>query len=111
MPFQKGISGNPGGKPVGSLNQQKVLLERMRKIALDNIKQLEKDLKLCDPRDRIRFIIQILAMVLPKALNEKDINDENSKLRGTDFFMNIHQMMIDNTYGTQNKPLDNELKT
>jgi hypothetical protein len=75
MPFKKGISGNPGGKPIGSSNQQRVLLEKMRKIALDNIKQIEQDLKQCEPRDRIRFIIQILTMVVPKPLNEKEITE------------------------------------
>lgn len=100
MPFQKGISGNPGGKPVGSSNQQKVLLEKMRKIALDNIKQLDKDLKLCEPKDRIRFLIQILAMVLPKPLNEQEL-EENCKAKGTDFFMNIYQRIMDDEYGKQ----------
>jgi hypothetical protein len=93
MPFQKGISGNPGGKPVGSSNQQRVILERMRKIALDNTKQLEKDLKLCDPRDRIRFIIQILSMVLPKPLNEKEIAEVEEK-ENSNFYMEIHNRMM-----------------
>ena len=103
MPFQKGISGNPGGKPVGSKNQQRVLLERMRKIALDNIKGLEKDLKLCEPRDRVRFIIQILAMVLPRTINEKDITEDYGKIPGADFAMNVFNTMIENTYGKQDK--------
>lgn len=103
MPFKKGISGNPGGKPVGSLNQQKVLLERMRKIALDNIKQLEKDLKLCDPRDRVKFIIQILAMVLPMTINEKEITEDYGKIKGLDFFGNVFNQIIENKYGKQDK--------
>ena len=103
MPFKKGISGNPGGKPVGSLNQQKVLLEKMRKIALVNIPQLEIDLKLCEPRDRIRFIIQILAMVLPKTINEKEITEDYGKIKGSDFYTNVFNQMIENKYGKQDK--------
>ena len=44
MLFKKGESGNPEGKPVGTTNQQRVILERIRKIALNNLKQLERDL-------------------------------------------------------------------
>ena len=102
MPFKKGTSGNPGGRSVGTLNKQRAIQERLMKIALDNIKQLEKDLLVCEPKDRIRFIIQILAMVLPKPLNEQEV-EENCKAGDPDFYTKIHQMMVDNAYGNQDK--------
>jgi len=67
MPFQKGNSGNPAGKPKGATNKTtKELREIFQKIIEKNIKTLSKDLQAVGPETRIKLLIQMAEFVLPK---------------------------------------------
>lgn len=72
-------TGNPG-KPKGAKNKTtKELRELIRRIIDDNIEQLEEDLQKLEPRDRVRFNIDLLQFALPKLQSQKIEVDEANK--------------------------------
>lgn len=74
MPFEKGQSGNPAGRPKGSGN---VNTERLRSIVADlledNGEQVVKDIAKLEPRDRVRAWTALLEYALPK-LQRSELN-------------------------------------
>jgi len=86
MPFKKGESGNPKGKPPGTKNKvNQEIRQRINDFLDDNFKTIEDDLKVIEPRERVRFYIELLQFGLPKlkaievtndpdAISEDDLN-------------------------------------
>ena len=67
MPFKKGKSGNPNGRPAGKQNKATVDLRgKVNKLVTDNFEQLQADLAELEPRDRVKFYIDLLQYSLPK---------------------------------------------
>ena len=78
MPFEKGKSGNPAGRPKGKKNK---VTNDVKKWLLGlfntHSKTLETDLKIMSPKERWEIIAKILQFIVPKiqAMNAKvDLN-------------------------------------
>jgi len=67
MPFEKGISGNPLGRPKGSIDRSSQLLkECIKKFLLNEFEKIKKDFNQLSPKDRVRLYIDLLAYTVPK---------------------------------------------
>ena len=67
MPFIKGESGNPMGRPKGSLNRNTAHLRELISIFLNsNFETISVDFEALQPKDRIRYYCELLQFGLPK---------------------------------------------
>ena len=83
MPFEKGMSGNPGGRPKGATNkaaaQVKCLIED---ILTDNAEDIKAAFKALKPRDKIRAATDLMPYIVPKLqsttnkINFEDLSDD-----------------------------------
>lgn len=65
--FKKGFSGNPNGRPIGAKDKNKtMLLEKIKDILTNNIDTIQEDLQCVEPKERLRFLIQLMNYVIPK---------------------------------------------
>lgn len=67
MPFSKGQSGNPEGRPPGIKNRiNQEIRQRINDFLDENFDTIKEDLKELEPRERVRFYIELLQFGLPK---------------------------------------------
>jgi hypothetical protein len=67
MPFIKGISGNPNGRPVGAVSKEKSNLRAMITTFLEgNFEKVLSDFDELPPRDRIKFYLEFLQYGIAK---------------------------------------------
>lgn len=67
MPFEKGVSGNPNGRPKGSIDRSSQLLkECIKMFLLNQFDRIKKDFDLLPPKDRVKLYIDLLAYTVPK---------------------------------------------
>lgn len=67
MPFEKGNSGNPGGRPKGTGNKLTMQLrETISNFLEKNFESVVKDFESLTPRERLKFYCDLLQYGLPK---------------------------------------------
>jgi hypothetical protein len=72
MPFTKGQSGNPDGRPQGSKNKTPAdLLELLKRFAIDNFEQFKKDFDSLTPELRCSLWLKAMLHIVPKAEPDK----------------------------------------
>ena len=72
--WKKGQSGNPGGRPEGSKNKStQKIRESIQLIVENNIESIQDSLDLMNPKDKIKFILDLMKLVLPALRPEDEI--------------------------------------
>lgn len=77
MTFQPGQSGNPAGKPKGAKNKTSEQLRRvLREFLSANLDSLQESYSQLGPKDKIRFIIDLVKVVLPPPVSIEKLSPE-----------------------------------
>ena len=80
MPFIKGKSGNPNGRPKGATNNNiKDLRERIKLLLDSQFEQIITDLNNLEPKDRINAYVRLIEYVLPK-LQRTEYTEQGTSL-------------------------------
>ena len=66
MKFEKGVSGNPQGRPPGAKNKNSGIKEKVEILVLENWDRFKEDVKKMKPRDRAVILLKALDFVVPK---------------------------------------------
>ena len=79
--FKKGESGNPKGKPPGTVNKvNQEIRERINLFLDENFDTVQTDLLKLEPRERVKFYIDLLGFGLPK-LRQTELKTEPENLQ------------------------------
>ncbi|HXB11645.1 MAG TPA: DUF5681 domain-containing protein [Bacteroidia bacterium] len=92
MPFEKGESGNPAGRPKGSMNAKAKLLRQMiSDFLVENFEEVQKSFKEIPPKEKIKVYCNLLAFAVPKLkpsdelilerLSDDELNELFEKLK------------------------------
>ncbi len=80
MPFKKGTSGNPNGRPQGSTNNNiKDLRERISLLLDSQFDTIITDLNALEPKERISAYIKLIEYAVPK-LQRTDFTEQGTSL-------------------------------
>jgi hypothetical protein len=99
MAFEKGQSGNPNGRPKGSLSKNTLeLREKISQFLLDQYDTIEEDFKAATPGQRLKLYTDLLSYGIPKlqsVSNDIDI-DKLTDEQVNDLWEKIQQKLNDN---------------
>jgi hypothetical protein len=67
MPFEKGESGNPAGRPKGSMNATAKLLRQMiSDFLVENFEEVQQSFKELPPKEKVKTFCKLLTFAVPK---------------------------------------------
>lgn len=76
MPFKKGKSGNPNGRPSGTPNAiSRDLREVIQNLLESQYEQILTDLEALEPKDRVNAWIRLLDFAVPKLQRTENVID------------------------------------
>lgn len=97
MPFDKGQSGNPEGRPKGTANKITIQLrETISDFLENNFEQIKRDFKRLQPKDRAKLYCDLLQYSLPK-LQAMQLETEFDKLTDAQLDYIIEGLKKNNT--------------
>jgi len=107
MPFEKGNSGNPDGRPKGTNNKlTKQLRETINDFLETNFESVIQDFEKLTPKERLKFYCELLQYGLPKLQAVQMENDfENLSDEQLNFIIN--ELLKKNEHQNTNKKTKN----
>lgn len=102
MPFKRGNSGNPNGRPTGSPNKTKPLREQISAFVNGKWETIEQDFESLEPKDRIPLFLKLLSYSIPQLSAVNVTNDLERQLE------TLNDEQLENL---MNKILDNYKKS
>ena len=107
MPFEKGNSGNPDGRPKGTNNKlTKQLRETINDFLETNFESVIQDFEKLTPKERLKFYCELLQYGLPK-LQAVQMETEFEKLSDEQLNYIINELMKKNKPQNTNKKTEN----
>ena len=84
--WQKGQSGNPNGRPEGVKNKStQKIRESIQLIVENNIENIQESLDSMKPREKVKYIIDLIKLVLPTLRSVDQINSISENPPSIDF--------------------------
>ena len=84
--WQKGQSGNPNCRPEGSKNKStKQIRESIQQLVENNIESIQESLDSMNPKDKMKYIIDLLKLVLPTLRPVEYFNSTKENVPSIDF--------------------------
>lgn len=98
MPFKRGNSGNPNGRPAGSPNKTKPLRDQITAFVNGKWDSIEEDFESLDPKERIQLFIKLLSYTIPQlsAVNVTNDLERQLEVLSNDQLEDLMNKILDN---------------